>query len=94
MDEKMIESLWRILQHYGPRPQIIKAIEELAELQTELARDLNGQGNPDNMLSESADAFIMLMQVMAIYNIDMEALDEEIRFKIDRQLRRIEEEES
>ena len=42
MDEKKIEA---ILRHYSAEAQKIKSIEELAELQTEIARDLNHQGD-------------------------------------------------
>lgn len=89
MDEKTTESLWKILQHYGPRHQIAKAIEELSELQTELAKSLNGDGSPGDLLSECADVFVMLIEVMAIYDIDMERFNEEVEFKVFRQISRI-----
>ena len=89
MDAKKIEE---ILRHYSPEAQTVKAIEELAELQAELAKLLNKQGNVRTMQSEMADAVIMISQLMYIFDIDPETLDSEIAYKLDRQLKRIEEE--
>ena len=86
MDEKKIEE---ILSHYTPEHQIIKAIEELAELQSELARILNKQGDLKNLKSECADTYIMLTQIMIIYDIDSEEFLKEVAFKLDRQIMRI-----
>ena len=86
MDETKIEE---ILRHYTPEQQTIKAIEELAELQSELARVLNKQGDLKNLKSECADTLIMLTQIMVIYDIAPEDLDKEAKFKLDRQLARI-----
>lgn len=86
MDEKKINE---ILRHYSPEAQTVKALEELAELQTELAKVLNGQGSKRALKSEIADVVIMILQMMIIYDIYYEDLDNEIAFKLDRQLRRI-----
>ena len=86
MDEKKIEE---ILKHYTKEQQTIKAIEEFGEISSELARILNKQGDMKNLKSECADSFIMLMQIMILYGIDPEELDREIKFKLDRQLIRI-----
>lgn len=89
MDATKIEE---ILRHYSPEAQTIKAIEELAELQTELAKLLNKQGNVRTMQSEMADVVIMISQLMFIFDIDPETLDNEMAYKLDRQLKRIKEE--
>lgn len=86
MDERKIAE---ILRHYSPEAQTVKAIEELSELQTELARLLNKQGNIEAMKSELADVFIMIAQLMAIFDVDPEEFDKEVAFKLDRQIKRI-----
>lgn len=91
MDEHKIQ---QILEHYTPEQQTVKAIEEFAELQKELAKILNKQGETFDLFCEMADAFIMLVQIMSIYDISPEKLDKEIAYKLDRQLRRIEEEKN
>lgn len=90
MDENKIAE---ILEHYSPEAQKVKAIEELAELQTEIARDLNGQGDIKHITSELADALIMIAQLMVIYDIEPKELDGDMAYKLNRQLKRIQEEE-
>ena len=97
MDEKKIEV---ILDHYTPEQQTIQAIEELGELQTELAKILNGKKkdyfgrlNTQDLKGELADVYIMVMQLLIIYDIDPEEFDAEMAFKLDRQLARIKEAE-
>ena len=91
MDENKIEE---ILRHYTPEQQTVKAIEELAELQTELARILNKQGNEETLKGELADAYIMILQMMIIYDIDPEELESEMEYKLDRQIQRIRKEKT
>ena len=91
MDENKIEE---ILRHYTPEQQTVKAIEELAELQTELARILNKQGNEEALKGELADACIMILQMMIIYDIDPEELESEMEYKLDRQIQRIRKEKT
>ena len=89
MDMKKIEE---ILSHYSQKQQTIKAIEELAELQKELAKMLNNQGDIDALISEIADVYIMTAQIMILYGIDSEELNREVAYKLNRQLGRIMEE--
>lgn len=90
MDERKIAE---ILRHYSPEAQTVKAIEELSEFQTELARLLNKQGSIEAMKSELADVFIMITQLLVIFDVDSEEFDKEIAFKLDRQIKRIREAE-
>lgn len=91
MDENKVEE---ILRHYTPEQQTVKAIEELAELQTELARILNKQGNEEALKGELADVYIMILQMMIIYDIDPEELESEMEYKLDRQIQRIRKEKT
>ena len=88
MDERKIAE---ILGPYSPEAQTIKAIEELAELQAELAKLLIKQGSREAMKNELADVFIMITQLMAIFDVDPAELDAEVAFKLDRQIKRIRE---
>ena len=89
--ESMKRKIEFILRHYSPEAQTVKAIEELAELQAELAKLLNKQGGHDALVSEMADVYIMMTQLMVIFDIDTEEFDIEIDAKLDRQIRRIKE---
>jgi hypothetical protein len=55
---------------FGKRHQIIKAIEELGELQTAISRYLNNEYDDElrmQMIDEIADAYILIKQLMLIF---------------------------
>jgi len=52
--------------------QIIKAIEEMAELSKELAKELNGNGNEDAIREEIADVMIMMEQMVYLFDVNYE----------------------
>lgn len=58
----------RAVDCYGPDNQIIKAIEEMSELQHALARNLIGDHNLEEVAEEMADVQIMLEQLLEIYD--------------------------
>lgn len=74
---------------YGELNQKVVAIEELAELQKEICKDLRGKGNRINLTEELADVEIMLEQLKEMYLIDTQALDLIKRQKLERLDRRI-----
>ena len=84
--EREMRILERAIEKFGTPAQVLKAIEELGELATELARDLNGLGSIDALREELADAFIMLNQLEMIYG---DVSDVEIR-KLERLERMVE----
>lgn len=56
------------IEYYGEVPQKAKATEELAELITELARDINDDhASRENVIDEIADCNIMLRQLSIMY---------------------------
>lgn len=73
MDAKTQEGIIAAAIRYNSTVrQIMKAIEEMAELQRALARDLSGEsredGVPENVYEEIADVEIMLAQLRMIYD--------------------------
>ena len=58
-----------VIEHFGADAQKVKALEELSELQVELVRDLNGSGNIDAIIEETADVMNMMEQICIIYDI-------------------------
>lgn len=81
--------LWQIIAHYGYTHQKHKAVEEFAELTEALARDLQGQGDRDNIAEEMADCYIVLAQLELIYGNHGEVV-QGIREKLGRTLERVE----
>ena len=53
---------------YGGKNQKIVAIEEMAELQKELCKNLRGEQNYSHLAEEIADVQIMLEQMIMLYD--------------------------
>lgn len=89
-DNARCVDLWRIITEHGYRAQKEKAVEELCELATELARDLQGGGSRDAVTEEMADVYVILAQLELIFGNsgEVEAIAEE---KIARTLERMSE---
>lgn len=85
----MRENYKKIIDHYGTDTQKVKAIEELSELQKEIAKDLIGQGNIENVAEEIADAKVMIEQLQMIYEIENDDVEKITREKILRTCHRI-----
>lgn len=60
------------IRKFGIRPQVIVAIEELAELQKELTKWLRGKSTNDGLMEEMADVSIMLNQLQLIFGDPIE----------------------
>jgi len=54
---------------FDHKQQIIKAIEEMAELSKELAKELNDTGNEGNIREEIADVMIMMEQMVFLFDV-------------------------
>lgn len=93
--ERMIKNpfVTTIADHYGIERQLHQLAEECAELAVEASHSAR-KGVTVKIIEEMADVLLMIEQVIYLSNIAIEDIDECIRFKIDRQLERIKEEES
>ena len=74
--------------YYGKQHQELKTLEELEELTTELINNIKSEGVSSNTPSEISDVLIMLYQLIYIYDIVEEVIEQE-DFKINRQIDRI-----
>ena len=81
--------LWQIIAHYGYDHQKEKAVEELGELATALARDLQGDKNRANIAEEMADVYVMLAQLELIYGNHNDVVAQ-VRLKLARTLATVE----
>lgn len=83
----------QISEHYSKDSQSKKLLEEMVELGVEINFGLfeNGGNLPDNTWSEVADVIIMCAQITMQHGKEDKVL-EQIRYKVDRQLRRMENE--
>ena len=86
-----VKELTKIINHYGHHLQKIVATEEFGELIQAISKDQRGEGDRDNMIEEIADCEIMLTQLRIMYGFG-ESVEVVKRLKIERQLKRIENE--
>ena len=85
------DKLLRIIKRYGEKSQINIAIEEMSELTKELCkynRDPIKWKHADKILEELADELQMWKKIQIIFELSKEELDREIDFKIERTLKR------
>jgi hypothetical protein len=75
------------LKKYGGELQLAKAFEEMGELIVALSRIENGGIKTNSVIDEIADVTIMLRQLRSMFGPD--AVDERIKFKLDRLLNKI-----
>ena len=80
---KILNWAFVAISHYGKEHQKKKAVEEMAELTTELMREQDGRTNERAIITEIADVAITLRQLMEIYGV------EKCKKEIDRKRRRL-----
>lgn len=76
------------LKTYGRDKQMIKAIEEMAELQKELCKWALGADNGKHVQEEIADVIIMMEQMQMLFDVDGE-IKKMIAYKVERLERRL-----
>lgn len=89
----MKEELLTIFNHYEPKAQRNKLCEEFRELQDELHEIYDNDKLSDNLVSEIADNFVLMLQFAYDNEIMVEEIKREMKQKIERQLKRIGNEE-
>lgn len=85
----MKEKLLTIFNHYEPKTQRNKLCEEFRELQDELHEIYDNDKLSDNLVSEIADNFILMLQFAYDNEITLEEIEKEMKYKINRQLERL-----
>lgn len=96
MTEEQKKMVRKIAAHYGIKSQEQVAIEECAELIQAITKSNRGRKTPRGLIEdieaiagEIADVLIMCEQLAYLYGIG-EVVNEQIEFKISRQLDRME----
>lgn len=78
------------LETWGGNAQILMLLEEMAELQVEVVKNINREeNNIKEIIGETADVYIMLEQLKMKYNIEKE-VEEMIDYKVQRVKNRLE----
>jgi NTP pyrophosphatase (non-canonical NTP hydrolase) len=85
----------KAIAHWGKEAQIMKTLEELDELKDVIYKDLiEGHVDYDHLAEEIADVHNMLIQLMLIYNISAQTIEDNMTMKMRRTVDRIENEGS
>lgn len=101
----MKEDLLKIINHYGIMPQLKYIHSEYFELDEAILNEreisFNSEGDIGDLLTlnkakehiaeEISDIMVMLKQFQYYYGIEDEQIEDIMKFKIERQLKRIEE---
>ena len=88
----MKEKVLRIINNYGVIPQLKYMQTEMFEFVEAVINynNLSNEKNKEHIEEEYADIMVMLEQFHAYYNLDDMHISEVMHQKIDRQLKRIE----
>lgn len=91
LSKKYINWIKEISHNYTKTNQILQAVQEMGELIQALTKNVGngGEDNESDIIKETADVLIMLIQIIEIYNIDSEKLLGAIEYKVLRQRDRI-----
>ena len=83
------EIVSKSLDTYGNGIQLVVCMEELSELSQAISKEIRGIGDRSNLVEEMADVIIcleILKQIFAVTNVEIE---EWVKFKQERNLKRI-----
>ena len=90
MDAKtQADIIYTAVKHYGVENQLLKTVEELSELQRAIMRtiiDSNANDEPnmeliENLIEETADAWIMIKQMTLILGVDVVTAEENSKLR-------------
>lgn len=83
-EAQIVDTVAEAIEVYGESKQIVKAIEEMAELTHALCRYLTDdlQNHEDEVTEELADVIVMVMQLLIIF--DGETVKAMIEQKVER----------
>ena len=85
------ERIKTIADHYGIKKQMRQLAEECAELAVEASHSAR-KGTTVKIIEEMADVEIMIEQIVYLAKIDRKDIEECIQYKLERQMKRIENE--
>ena len=87
------ERIKTIADHYGSKKQLGQLAEECSELAVEASHSAR-KGTTVKIIEEMTDVQIMIEQIIYLARIDRCDIQDCINFKLDRQMKRMEKEET
>lgn len=94
MDSHLYQDLEKILGHYGINNQLKKFNEETYELIEAILTFgvKNNYESLNHVIEEMGDVYVVLKQLQVYYGIPNSEIEDMMKFKVNRQLLRIEQE--
>ena len=77
----------KIIEYYGVNVQLKQLNEEVYEFEESVLE----KHNKEHITEEIADILVILQQFKEKYNIDLTEINKVMRYKVDRQIKRMEE---
>ncbi len=91
LNKEYMQKLGQIRLHYGNSAEILKAIEEAKEYINELSCiAYNRELDIERILEEMADVYVTMEHVKSIFQINNYEIKECMKYKINRQIKRME----
>lgn len=88
--QEVIDTYKQAISAYGEKAQKLMEIEEMSELTKEICKDFRGKLNREHLIEEMADVLIMLDQMLLMYEISGDEIQQMRERKIERLKERLE----
>ena len=85
--QEVTDTYKQAIETYGVRTQKLMAIEEMSELTKEICKDFRGQLDREHLIEEMADVIITIYQLLMMYEIG----DDEIQQMCEKKMERLKE---
>lgn len=85
--QEVIDTYKKAIKTYGKKAQKLMAIEEMSELTKEICKDFRGMLDREHLIEEIADVTITIYQLLMMYEIG----DNEIQQMCERKVERLKE---
>lgn len=85
--QEVIDTYKKAIKTYGKKAQKLMAIEEMSELTKEICKDFRGMLDREHLIEEIADVTITIYQLLMMYEIG----DNEIQQMCERKMERLKE---
>ena len=80
----------KAIELYGEKAQKLMAIEEMSELTKEICKDFRGKLNREHLIEEVVDVIITIDQLMMMYEISGDEIEQMRERKFERLKERLE----
>lgn len=88
--KEIIDTYKQAIETYGEKAQKLMAIEEMSELTKEICKDFRGKLDREHLIEELADVTITIDQLMLMYKISGNELQQMCERKMERLKERLE----